>query len=242
MFVPEGFRIDKGYSLENTDVVLGKISGHGLTFMLYGDVNTFPESTPLQLPSSEDEINVLSTNLGVDESVRKLIAELVPRGIKGVMIVNHSRGIVVIIQRHPGGVSGAPGVIRTVEFVYKLPPDSMASETTLTILPLLYKEDYELYSQHVLEITKEFQRRILKELQLINNRRFEQLFNSYENIRNQMEAIGFYIERTNKDFYEQLLSGDVEGVVFNEYPLQKLQNMLTKAENVLSHANEIRLT
>jgi hypothetical protein len=57
-----------------------------------------------------------------------------------------------------------------------------------------------------------------------------------------MEAIGFYIERTNKEFYEQLLAGDVEGVVFNEYPLQKLQNMLTRAENVLSHANEIRLT
>lgn len=245
MFLPEGFEVLPGYRLEDTDVVLGKVSGFGSTFLLYGKVSSFEQHEVVNenafKPSSEDETNILSSQLGVDESIRKLLVELAPKGIKGIVIINKNRGIMTIIQRPPGGSSGGAGVIRTMEFVYKLGPEPNNDEKEMLVLPMMFLEDYDMYPKEVFELVREFNNLLLKELQIINNKRFDNLFASYNSLRERLENIGAYIERVNKEFYDQLLEARTEGILFSEYPILKIQNILTSANNILATANSIKI-
>jgi hypothetical protein len=244
MFLPEGFDTFPGYKISDTGVILGRISGFDISFLLYGDETTFSLSdishqriTP---PVDEEEINVLSSQLGVDESVRKLIVEIAPKGIYGIAIVNEHRGVLAVIKSAMGGISGGSGVIRTVEYVYKFSPDNIKDEKQIRVLPLFVQTNFETNPQLVVTKAKEFNTLLLKEIKAINDKRFENLFASYEFLRERLEMVGSFLERINRDFYDQMRESRTEGVMFNEYPLIRLQNLLDGAGRVMDNSNLIK--
>jgi hypothetical protein len=239
MFLPEGFDFLSGYKISGTDAVMGRISGFGISFLVYGQESSlFSHELVHQtvLPAGdEDEINVLSSQLGVDESIRKMLVEISPKGMYGIVIVNEHRGILSVIRSAMGGVSGGAGVIRTVEYVYKFPPDNIKDEKQLKILPLFIQPNFETYPQVVVTMARDFNSLLMKEIRAINDKRFETLFSSYEKLREMLETAGSKIEKMNRDFYDQLLEDRVEGVVFHEYSLLRLQNILDGATNFLTN-------
>jgi hypothetical protein len=244
MFLPEGFDIYSGYKISDTGVVLGKISGFDISFLVYGDEGTFSSSDVIHqmvFPASdEEEISILSSQLGVDESVRKLLVEISPKGIYGIAIINERRGILAVLRNSMGGVSGGPGVIRTIEYIYKFPSDNVKDEKQIHVLPLFVQPNFETSPQLVVAKTREFNTLLLKEMKNINDKRFEKLFSSYETLRENLETVGSFLEKINRDFYEQLMESKPEGVMFSEYPLIRLQNLLDNAVRVLENSNVIK--
>ena len=239
MFLPEGFEFFSGYKISGTDVVLGKISGFDITFLLYGQESDLTSTEIIHqtvLPAAdEDEMNVLSSQLGVDESIRKLLVEISPKGLYGIAIINEHRGIMAVIRSAMGGVSGGAGVIRSVEYIYKFPSDNVRDEKQLRILPLFIQPNFELHPQTVVAMARDFNTVLMKEIRAVNDKRFENIFASYEKLRERLETVGSRIERMNRDFYDQLLESRVEGVVFHEYPLLRLQNIIDAAADVLNN-------
>lgn len=228
----ENFEVTSGFKIEGTDVVFSIVQAFGsTTFAVYGkSLDPFGKpSVLLTIPSSEAEVHYLSSELGVDESMRKLIGDCVPKGIKGVLLVNESRGIAVVIQKPVGGVSGAEGVIRTVEFVYKFDP-APAGITQLSVIPMVYEEDFQMYPKEVYEMVRNFHRTLLMEIQMINNKRFENLFSVYEDVKESLESIGQHIEKLARNHADQIGQADTSASIgFSEYPLLQIQAKLQAA-------------
>jgi len=244
MILPEGFEILPGFQVSKTDVVLGKISGPEATLLLYGNESVFQSYGIMHqtiLPAeTDDESNVLSSQLGVDESIRKMLVERSPAGIYGVVVINEHRGIMAVIRKVMGGVSGAPGIIRSVEYMYKFPAENIKDEKQFRVIPLFPYDMYEQYPREVVNTARTYNASILREISLINDERFKNLFSSYERLKEKLETIGSYLERVNKEVYDQLMQSSPEGVLFSEYPLIKLQNLIDGADRVLSNTNVIK--
>jgi hypothetical protein len=99
---------------------------------------------------------------------------------------------------------------------------------------------YEQYPREVVNTARAYNASILREISLINDERFKTLFSSYERLKDKLETIGSYLERVNKEVYDQLIQSSPEGVLFSEYPLIKLQNLIDGADRVLSNTNVIK--
>jgi hypothetical protein len=189
----------------------------------------------LSAPESQDSSEVMTNLLGMDESMRKLIAEITPKGIKAIAIMNPSTGVFIILQRPPGGASGKDGLIRTVEYVYSYTaPETLGRN--LVILPVVYEEDFELYPKEVTEVVNEFNNILLKEIQIINNKRFNQLFETYESVRTKLENMGSNLENMNRSFFDDLKDSSVDGIATSELPLLKMLTTLQTIESELDHS------
>jgi hypothetical protein len=81
----------------------------------------------------------------------------------------------------------------------------------------------------------------MKEVQLINNKRFTKIFDLYDEVRQSLETVGNYVERVNKEFYDQLLRSNAEGLMFNEFPLLRIQTMLESTKNALKSQPDIKM-
>lgn len=234
MFLPEGFETLSGFSVGNTGIHFNKINLMGnLSFLIYS--KTAPEDVKnliLNIPESQEESDVLSSLLGMDESMRKLIVEASPKGIKAIVVINPMSGVMVVIQRPSGGSSGRDGVIRTIEYVYSYSSQT-GTEKSIMILPVVYEEDFELYPQEVIEVINEFNNLILKEIQIINNKRFNQLFEAYESVREKLQSMGSIIENMNQSFFENLKQSNFDGIATSELPLLKMLSTLQTIDREL---------
>jgi hypothetical protein len=242
--LPVGFSYTSRYVVAESSISFKKVSAsEDFMFGLYSNSFLDEGFNDIIITPAKDieEADYLSTLLGVDESVRKLVSEIAPKSIKGVIMVNAHKGVMCIITRSPGGVTGHSGVIRTVEYLYKFPSETYVEKTRLAVFPMFYEEDFELYPLDVFETTKEFLITFMKEIQLINNKRFSKIFDLYEETRKSLESIGSYVERVNKEFYEQLLRSNTEGVMFNEFPLLRIQTILESTKNALRSQSDIRM-
>lgn len=234
MFLPEGFETLSGFSVGNTGIHFNKVTLMGkLSFLIYS--KTAPEDVKnliLNIPDSQEESEVLSSLLGMDESMRKLIVEATPKGIKAIVVINPTSGVMVVIQRPPGGSSGKDGIIRTIEYVYSYSAQ-IGTERNIMILPVVYEEDFELYPKEVVEVINEFNNLLLKEIQIINNKRFNQLFETYESVREKLENLGSRIESMNQTFFENLKQSNMDGISTSELPLLKVLSTLQTIEREL---------
>lgn len=246
--LPTEFTYENGYRIVDSDVRLNKISvkpanakrGIPISFAVYSKTNDTAKNDVIIPGENKEESNYLSTKIGVDESIRKMLVEIMPKSLKGIVIVNEHQGILMIITKPFGGVTGQSGVIRTVEYLYKLSSNANESSKRVLIFPMVFEEDIQLYPKDVYEVVRDFTLLFMKEIQIINNKRFNQLFDTYEETRNKLETIGSYIEKINQEFYEQLMDSNVDGVVFNEFPLLKLQTMLQSCNNILTNQTLVK--
>jgi hypothetical protein len=242
--LPAEFSYSSRYVVADSSISFKKISASDdFMFAIYS--NSYQDEgvkdvviTPAQ---GLEEADYLSTLLGVDESVRKLVSEIAPKSIKGVVIVNGHRGVLCVVTRPPGGSTGQAGVIRTVEFLYKFPAETYSDKTRLVVFPVVYEEDFELYPRDVFEVVRDFSLTFMKEIQLINNKRFTKIFDLYDEVRQSLETVGNYVERVNKEFYDQLLRSNTEGLMFNEFPLLRIQTMLESTKNALKSQPDIKM-
>jgi hypothetical protein len=242
--LPAGFSYDARYTVADSSITFKKI---GVTddfmFAVYSNnlADDNVRETVLTPANGMDEADYLSTLLGVDESIRKLISELAPKSIKGVAVVNGHRGVFCVITRPSGGTTGQAGVIRTLEYLYRFPEENYLDKKRLVVFPIVFEEDFELYPSEVFEVVRDFSLTFVKEIQLINNKRFGKIFDLYDDVRQSLETLGVYIERVNKEFYDQLMRSSTEGVMFNEYPLLRIQTMLEATKNSLKSQTDIRM-
>ena len=237
MFLPEGFETLSGFSVENSSIHFNKINGmERLSFLIYSKTEPVDvKNVILSAPESQDSSEVMTNLLGMDESMRKLIAEITPKGLKAIAIMNPSTGVFIILQRPPGGASGKDGLIRTVEYVYSYTPLESLNRK-LVILPVVYEEDFELYPKEVVEVVNEFNNLLLKEIQIINNKRFNQLFETYESVRTKLENMGSNLENMNRSFFDDLKDSSVDGIATSELPLLKMLTTLQTIESELDHS------
>lgn len=237
MKLPENFYVSTGFVLGDSGVAINRIRiGDELVFGVYSKVYN-PEIKNMQVFPSRDvnEGSVLSHKLGMDESVRKLISEIMPRSVKGIAVVNNLRGIVVVITRPPGGITGKDGIIRTVEYVYKfspeeIPKDMIGKETSnLSIFPLVYEEDVGMYPEDVASTVFEFSNLMRGEIEKINNKRLANLEALFNKVGDALDSIRDDIEWFDNQFREQIDRSCLDGLVFSEYPLLKIQTSLETA-------------
>ena len=226
----------KGFAINDTDVVINRINvGGQFVFAEYSKtyipglehITVFPAE-------NQDEASFLSSSLGVDESLRKMISDIMPKSIKGVIIVNGKKGVMVVITRPPGGVTGKDGVIRTVEYIYKFPQESFQEKLRLSVLPMVYEEDYRDYRDAVHEVTREFTNMFMNELVMINKKRLDNLGRVFDEVADSLSNVGDYLTGVSDTFTKNLEESNIDGLLFNEYPLLKIQTMLESAKAILT--------
>jgi uncharacterized protein YdcH (DUF465 family) len=239
MILPDGFETLPGFSIENSAIHFNKINGMDrISFLIYSKTEPVDvKNVTLSFPDSHEGSEVMTKLLGMDESMRKLIAEITPKGIKAVAIMNPTTGVFIILQRPPGGSTGNDGLIRTIEYVYSyIAPDSLSGK--LVIIPVVYEEDFDLYPREVVEAVNEFNNLLLKEIKIINNKRFKQLFETYESVRNKLEIMGSNIETMNRSFFDDLKESNVDGIATSELPLLKMLSTLQAVAYELDHVTD----
>lgn len=242
--LPAGFTYNSRFSVVESSITFKKISvADDYLFAVYSNSYLDDGVGEIMLTPAQglEEADYLSTLLGVDESIRKLISEIASKSIKGVAVVNAHRGVFCVISRPPGGSTGQSGLIRTVEYLYRFPEETYLDKNRLVVFPIVYEEDFEMYPSDVFEIIKDFSLTFMKEVQLINNKRFTRIFDLYDEVRQSVENMGGYVEKVNREFYDQLLHSGTEGVMFNEYPLLRIQTILESARNALKSQTDIRM-
>jgi len=226
----------KGFAINDTDVVINRINvGGQFVFAEYSKtyipglehVTVFPAE-------NQDEASFLSTSLGVDESLRKMISDIMPKSIKGVVIVNGRKGVMVVITRPPGGVTGKDGVIRTVEYIYKFSQETFHEKLRISVLPMVYEEDYRDYREAVHEVSREFTNMFMNELRLVNEKRLDNLGRVFDEVADALSTVGDYLTGVNNTFSQNLEESNIDGLVFNEFPLLKIQTMLESAKAALT--------
>lgn len=246
--LPTEFTYENGYKIIDTDIRLNKLSikpstskrGIPMSFIVYSKTKDTAKNDVIVPSESREESDYLSSKLGVDESIRKMLVEIMPKSLKGVVIVNEHQGTLIIVTKPMGGVSGQAGVIRTIEYLYKLSNNANESTKRILICPMVFEEDVQLFPKDVYEVVRDFTLLFMKEIQLINNKRIDKLYDVYESTRIKLETVGDYIEKINKEFYEQLLDSNVDGVVYNEYPLLKIQTLLQSCNDILSNQTTVK--
>lgn len=229
-----------GFEVKDSDIVMNRLSLSGrVAFATYARMKRqeidYQEITPSE---NSEESNYLSSMLGVDESIRKLILEIMPKSIKGVIISNEHRGVLIVISKPVGGISGRDGVIRSVEYVYKMDKNPTSSRK-LVIIPMVFEEDYEQYPEAVVDVVREFSNMIMKEIQIINNKRFDNIFSVYEEVRDSLESLGSYVEDMNRKIVNQFAMNNIDGLLSNEYPLLRIQTILESVKSTLETFQQV---
>lgn len=228
--LPSGFEFTKVYNVKDTNICFGLVRSQTYADGLFhvnftsefidGMFNIIP-------PKSETETSELSSRLGMDESVRKLLLEICPKSIKGIIIENPKERILCILQKPIGGVTGSDGMIRSIEHIYMLPEELQNENGHIQIKPFVYQTDFLTYPVDVVNICVEFVSNVLYQLKQINDKKLENLIDSYSLVRQYVESIGDEIEKINNDLFEQFKDTQVDDLVYNDYKLIKLQSFLS---------------
>lgn len=225
--IPQGLKVTKVYSVPKYQVFF--------EFLTYeeNDIDTLAvhiQQTPressveLGVPGNNTEAMRLSGNLGVDESMRKYLMEMTTPAIKGIIIQNHVRGIMCIIQRPISGISGKDGMIRTIEHVYSLPyPDQSKG---LTITPLFYVEDLNHSPQFVYDAATDYLSMIMSHIKNLNDKILDNLYTTYSQIQEYTAVLGNKLEKINEEYYNQLKTGNMYGVLNNEDSVGRLKSIM----------------
>lgn len=182
-------------------------------------------SIELIVPENSSEAMKLSGGLGVDESMRKFLMEMTTPAIKGIVIQNHIRGIMCIIQKPISGISGKDGMTRTVEHVYSTPnPDKSRG---LTLTPMFYVEDLNHAPQFVYDTATEYLSTVMVHIKSVNDKLLDNLYTTYSQIQEYTGKLGERLEKINEEYYNQLKSGDMRGVLSNEESMGRLGSFMT---------------
>lgn len=226
--LPQGLKVTRVYSIPNYLVHFEFLSYEENdidTLVIHRQQNPREEAIDLIVPKTQSDAMKLSTALGVDESMRKFLMEMTTPVIKGLVIQNHIRGIMCIIQKPISGISGKDGMSRTVEHLYSIPVPNPARGITLT--PMFYAEDLNQAPQYVYDTATEYLTTVMSHIKAVNDRMLDKLYSTYGLIQQFTNMLGERLENINDEYYNQLKSGDMRGVLSNEESMGRLGSFMT---------------
>ena len=237
--LPSGFEFTRVYNVKDTNICFGLVRSQSYPDGLFHvNFSTGFSNGMFNLvaPKNEIETSELSSRLGMDESVRKLLLEICPRSIKGIVIENPKERIACILQKPIGGITGSDGMIRSIEHIYVMPEELQDDNCNIQIKPFVYQSDFLTYPAEVVNICVEFLSNVLYQLKQINDKKLENLVESYNLITQYVESIGGEIEKINNNLFEQFKETKVDDLVYNDYKLIKLQSFLSSIASRLKIA------